>query len=191
MDRRGISNSHRCCKIVPDQLAVITSHELRTLEDNIPSEIAQLNYIKSQLATPHGIDMASFLRASKTTRRHYQHASQCLNTFIILSAIVILAVTSYFLKTYWHKMILCFFVRKQNPDQTTPQSNPVNDAPSTSYDPNWYNKPLTSATLVAVPPGGESAELDPNPNYYDPNTRNQDGPDRNVTFSVYGIQQDA
>jgi hypothetical protein len=30
----------------------------------------------------------------------------------------------------------------------------------------WYNKPLASATLVAVPPGGKSAELDPNPNYY-------------------------
>jgi hypothetical protein len=29
----------------------------------------------------------------------------------------------------------------------------------------WYNKPLASATLVAVPPGGKSAELDPNPNY--------------------------
>jgi hypothetical protein len=28
----------------------------------------------------------------------------------------------------------------------------------------WYNKPLASATLVAVPPGGKSAELDPNPN---------------------------
>jgi hypothetical protein len=30
----------------------------------------------------------------------------------------------------------------------------------------WYNKPLASATLVAVPPGGKSVELDPNPNYY-------------------------
>jgi hypothetical protein len=30
----------------------------------------------------------------------------------------------------------------------------------------WYNKPLASATLVAVPPGGKSAELDPKPNYY-------------------------
>jgi hypothetical protein len=29
----------------------------------------------------------------------------------------------------------------------------------------WYNKPLASATLVAVPPGGKSAELDPNPNF--------------------------
>jgi hypothetical protein len=29
----------------------------------------------------------------------------------------------------------------------------------------WYNKPLASATLVAVNPGGKSAELDPNPNY--------------------------
>jgi hypothetical protein len=28
---------------------------------------------------------------------------------------------------------------------------------------NWYNKLLASATLVAVPPGGKSAELDPNP----------------------------
>jgi hypothetical protein len=28
----------------------------------------------------------------------------------------------------------------------------------------WYNKPLASATLVAVLPGGKSAELDPNPN---------------------------
>jgi hypothetical protein len=26
----------------------------------------------------------------------------------------------------------------------------------------WYNKPLASATLVAVPPGGKNAELDPN-----------------------------
>jgi hypothetical protein len=30
----------------------------------------------------------------------------------------------------------------------------------------WYNKPLVSATLVAVPPGGKSVELDPNLNYY-------------------------
>jgi hypothetical protein len=29
---------------------------------------------------------------------------------------------------------------------------------------SWYNKPLASATLVAVPPGGKSAELDPKPN---------------------------
>jgi hypothetical protein len=28
-----------------------------------------------------------------------------------------------------------------------------------------YNKPLASATLVAVPPGVKSAELDPKPNY--------------------------
>jgi hypothetical protein len=28
-----------------------------------------------------------------------------------------------------------------------------------------YNKPLASATLVAVPPGGKSAKLDPKPNY--------------------------
>jgi hypothetical protein len=35
-----------------------------------------------------------------------------------------------------------------------------------SLPPHWYNKPLASATLVAVPPGGKSAELDPNPNYY-------------------------
>jgi hypothetical protein len=27
----------------------------------------------------------------------------------------------------------------------------------------WYNKPLASATLVAVPPGDKNAELDPNP----------------------------
>ena len=76
---------------VPDQLAVITSHELQTIEDNIPSEFAQLNYIKSQLATPHGIDMAPFLRASKATSRHYEHATQCFTTFIVLSAIIILA----------------------------------------------------------------------------------------------------
>jgi hypothetical protein len=28
---------------------------------------------------------------------------------------------------------------------------------------SWYNKPLASATLVAVPLGGKNAELDPNP----------------------------
>jgi hypothetical protein len=27
----------------------------------------------------------------------------------------------------------------------------------------WYNKPLAPVTLVAVPPGGKTAELDPNP----------------------------
>jgi hypothetical protein len=66
---------------VPDQLAVITSHELKTLEDNIPWKIEQLNFIKSQLATPHGMDMTSFLRESEATRRHYQHTSLCLTTF--------------------------------------------------------------------------------------------------------------
>jgi hypothetical protein len=30
-----------------------------------------------------------------------------------------------------------------------------------------------SATLVAVPPGGKSAELDPNPNSYTGKTQNQ------------------
>jgi hypothetical protein len=30
---------------------------------------------------------------------------------------------------------------------------------------SWYDKPLASATLVGVPPGGKSAELDPNPNF--------------------------
>jgi hypothetical protein len=29
-----------------------------------------------------------------------------------------------------------------------------------------YNKPLESATLVAVPPGGKSVELDPNPKLF-------------------------
>jgi hypothetical protein len=38
---------------VPDRLTVITSHELQTLKDSVPSEVAQLNYIKSQVSTPH------------------------------------------------------------------------------------------------------------------------------------------
>jgi hypothetical protein len=142
---------------VPDQLAIITSHELQTLED-IPSEIAQLNYIKPQLATPHGMDITSFLRTSKATRRHYQQVSQCLTTFIILFTIAALAFTSYLLKTYWHKIILCLFIQKRNPDQTTPNLNPVNEDPSTSQEIN---------------------------------TRNKDGSDKTITFSVYGMQQDA
>jgi hypothetical protein len=53
---------------VPDQLTVITSHEPQTLEESIPSEVAQLDYVKSQVATPRReLDMNSFLRASQAT----------------------------------------------------------------------------------------------------------------------------
>jgi hypothetical protein len=132
---------------VPDQLAVITSHELRTLEDNIPSEIAQLNFIKSQLATSHGMDMTSFLRESEATRRHYEHASQCLTTFIILSTIVALALATYLLKTYWYQIISCFLIKKRTPDLTTPQSNPVNENPSTSGEINTRDTHVSDKTV--------------------------------------------
>ena len=134
---------------VPDQLAVITSQELQTLEDSVPSEVALSNYIKSQIATPHRtMDMDSFVHANQATRRHYQHTSQCLTTFIILSSIVILVFTSYLLKTYWHKIILCCFIQKRTQDPTTPKLNPVNEVPRTSYETNASNKDGSDRTVT-------------------------------------------
>jgi len=52
----------------PDQVAIVTNHELQTLEEAIPSEIAQLDEGRSRVALPRRIiDMNSLLSTSRIT----------------------------------------------------------------------------------------------------------------------------
>ena len=70
---------------VPDRIAMVTNHELQTLEDYIPPEEARLDYVNDQLETRRReMDMDSFLSTSRATQRHERHSFQYLATLIIL-----------------------------------------------------------------------------------------------------------
>ena len=77
---------------VPHRVTVIASHELQTLKDSIPPEIAQLDYIEKRVAIPHHeLDMNSFLGATRTQYRHDQHTFQYLTTLTALCTVIIIA----------------------------------------------------------------------------------------------------
>jgi len=58
---------------VPHQVAIVMNYELQTLEEAIPSEIAQLDDVRSRIAIPHRIiDMDSLLSTSRITTRREQ-----------------------------------------------------------------------------------------------------------------------
>jgi len=123
---------------VPHRVTVIASHELQTLKDSIPPEIAQLDYIEKRVAIPHHeLDMNSFLGATRTQYRHDQHTFQYLTTLTALCTVIIIATTVYLLKTYWYNITSRCSTQQRTTDP--PESSPANDTPSTSYDPEARN----------------------------------------------------
>jgi len=123
---------------IPNWVAVIANHELQTLKENIPPEIAQLDYIEKRVAIPHQeLDMDSFLSATRTQHGHDQHTVQYLTTLTALSSVIVLATAAYFLKTYWYNITSRCFAQQRTPDP--PESCPANDTPSTSYDTGAHN----------------------------------------------------
>jgi len=123
---------------IPNPVAVIANHELQTLKENIPPEIAQLDYIEKRVAIPHQeLDMDSFLSATRTQYRHDQHTFQHLTTLTALSSVIVLATAAYFLRTYWYNITSHCFAQQRTPDP--PESSPANDTPSTSYDTGAHN----------------------------------------------------
>jgi hypothetical protein len=123
---------------VPDRVAVIASHELQTLKESIPPEVAQLDYIEKQVAIPHQeLDVDSFRSTTRTQYRHDRHTFQYLTTLTALCTVIIIATAVYLLKTYWYNITSRCFAQQRTPDP--PVSSPANDTPSTSYDPEAHN----------------------------------------------------
>jgi len=58
---------------VPDQVAIVTNHELQALEA-IPSEIAQLDVVRSRVAISRRINIDSLLSTSRITNRLEQRS---------------------------------------------------------------------------------------------------------------------
>ena len=81
---------------VPDQVAIVTNHELQALEEAIPSEIAQLDDVRSRVAIPRRIiDMDSVLSTSRITSRREQRSYWQLVTLTVLCVITVLAFIMY------------------------------------------------------------------------------------------------
>ena len=132
---------------VPDQVAIVTNHELQALEEAIPPEVAQLDDVRSRVAmTRRIIDMNSLLTTSRITTRREQRSYWHLVALTILCVITILAFTMYSLRSYTHKMTLRCMTRQntssQNATETNPvhqnatETTPVQETPCTSTDAN-------------------------------------------------------
>jgi hypothetical protein len=105
---------------VPDRTTIVTNHELRTLEDAIPSEIAQLDDVRSHLVTPRrDMELDSFLRTSRNTYHREQNSARYFTTIVILCSMIFLIFVGYLLRSYWHTLILHCFVRRRTPIQST------------------------------------------------------------------------
>ena len=81
---------------VPDQVAIVTNHELQALEEAIPAEIAHLDDVRSRVAMPRRIiDMDSLLSTSRITSRREQRSYWHLVTLTVLCVITVLAFIMY------------------------------------------------------------------------------------------------
>jgi hypothetical protein len=109
---------------VPDRTTIVTSHELQTLKDAIPSEVAQLD-VRAHLVTPRrDLDLDSFLRTSRNTYHNEQHSARYFTTLIILCSMIFLTFVGYFLRSYWRTLILHYFLRRRAPNQPTSEPGP-------------------------------------------------------------------
>ena len=94
---------------------------MQTLEEAIPSEISQLDDVRSRVAIPcRIIDMDSLLSTSRITTPREQRPYGHLDTLTVLCVITVLAFIVYSLKCYTRKMnSLC--MTRQN-TYRTPQN---------------------------------------------------------------------
>jgi len=121
---------------VPDQVRIVTNHDLQALEEAIPPEVAQLD-VRSRVATPRRIiDMNSLLSKSRITTRREQRSYWHLVTLTILCVITILAFTIYALKSYTHKMIVRCMTRQNTSSQNATKPNPVRETSCMNSDAN-------------------------------------------------------
>ena len=121
----------------PDQVAVVANHELQALKEAIPSEIAQLDDVRSRVATPRRIiDMDSLLSTSKITTRREERSCWHLITLTVLCVITVLAFIVYSLKSYTHKMIARCMTQQNTSNPNTTKSNPVHETSCTNSNEN-------------------------------------------------------
>jgi len=122
---------------VPDQFAIVTNHELQTLEEAILSEIAQLDDVRSRVAiTRRIIDMDSLFSTSRITTRREQRSYWHLVTLTVICVITVLSFVVYSLKSYTHKIIARCMTRQNTSSQNTTESNPVHETSNTNSDEN-------------------------------------------------------
>ena len=91
---------------VTNHVAAISRQELRTLQAAIPPEVEQLEYLQSQMATPHQtIDLDSLLHTNRALNSHEYRINWHLTALAILCALSILTILGYITKSHWYKLI--------------------------------------------------------------------------------------
>jgi len=122
---------------VPDQVAIVTNHELQALEEAIPSETPQLDDVRSRVAMPRrSMDMNPLLSTNRITTRREQRSYCHLVTVTVLCVITVLAFIVHSLRSYTHKMIARCMIRQNTSSQNTTEPNPIHETSFTNSDEN-------------------------------------------------------
>jgi hypothetical protein len=91
---------------VPDQVTAISNHELHALQEAIPSDVERLEYVRSQISTPHRtIDLNSLLHTSRALNRHEHRTHWYLTAPAIPCTFSVIDILGCILKSYWYKLI--------------------------------------------------------------------------------------